>query len=109
MLTAQAELNAEWVADGLDPFGLGIGLSTGDVAAALLGSEERLEYTIIGDTVNLSQRLQQWAEAGETVLSEPTWAALSEKPDVDVLDPETVKGRVATVQAYRFPRRSGDE
>jgi adenylate cyclase len=51
-------------------FGLGIGLSTGDVAAALLGSEERLEYTLVGDTVNLSQRLQQLGSAGETVISE---------------------------------------
>jgi len=47
------------------------------VAAALLGSEEHLEYTLVGDTVNLSQRLQQWAEPGETVLSETTYAALA--------------------------------
>lgn len=102
---AQAELNAEWVETGLEPFGLGIGLSTGNVAAALLGSEERLEYTIVGDTVNLTQRLQQWAEPGEIVLSEPTWIVLTRTPDSDVLEPETVKGRVAPVQAYRTPRR----
>ena len=46
------------------PFGLGLGLSTGEAAAALLGSEERLEYTLVGDTVNMSQRLQQLADAG---------------------------------------------
>ena len=45
-------------------------MTTGPVAAALLGSEERLEYTLVGDTVNLAQRLQQWAEPGETVLSD---------------------------------------
>ena len=81
-------------------------MSTGPVAGALLGSDERLEYTIIGDTVNLSQRLQQWALAGETILSESTWAEMSERPDVDVLDPEQVKGRVAPVQSYRYPRRA---
>ena len=102
----QAELNLKWEETDLAPFGLGIGLSTGNVAAALLGSEERLEYTIVGDIVNLSQRLQQWAEPGETVLSEPTWDAIATKPDADVLEPETVKGRVAPVQAYRFPVRS---
>lgn len=105
MHQAQEEINAGWKAEGLDSFGLGIGLSTGLVAAALLGSEERLEYTIIGDTVNLSQRLQQWAEPGETVISGPTWDALSGKPDADRLEPETVKGRREPVQAYRFPRR----
>jgi adenylate cyclase len=77
------------------------------VAAALLGSEERIEYSLVGDTVNLTQRLQQWAEPGETVLSEPTWAALDDRPDADQLDPEQVKGREALVAAFRFPRRTG--
>lgn len=105
MHLAQAEVNDEWEAAGLAPFGLGLGISTGPVAAALLGSEERIEYTIVGDTVNLTQRLQQWAEPGETVLSEPTWNALDDRPDADFLDPETVKGRVNPVGAHRFPRR----
>ena len=51
---------------------LGSGLSTGEAAAALLGSEERLEYTLVGDTVNMSQRLQQLAAAGEIVVSQAT-------------------------------------
>ena len=65
---------------GSRPFGLGIGLSTGVVAAALLGSEERVEYTLVGDAVNLCQRLQQFAAPGETVLSEATWHSLSSHP-----------------------------
>ena len=58
-------------------FGLGIGLSTGEVAAALLGSDERVEYTLVGDTVNLAQRLQDLARpAGTMVLSGATVDAL---------------------------------
>ena len=57
MHAQQAELNQKWAVDGLPAFGLGIGVSTGDVAAAMLGSEERIEYTVVGDTVNLSNRL----------------------------------------------------
>jgi len=105
MHTAQSELNQRWEAEGLRPFGLGIGLSTGLVAAALLGSEERLEYSVVGDTVNLTQRLQQWAEPGETVLSEPTWDAIDPKPAADSLEPAMVKGRDTAVGAYRFPPR----
>jgi class 3 adenylate cyclase len=105
MHIAQQELNEAWEADGHAPFGLGLGLSTGLVAAALLGSEERLEYTLVGDTVNLTQRLQQWAEPGETVLSEPTWVALTDLPDADDLEPAMVKGRETPVSAHRFPRR----
>ena len=106
MHAAQQELNGRWEADGQPPFGLGIGLSTGLVAAALLGSEERLEYTVVGDTVNLTQRLQQWADPGETVLSDPTWAALTSRPDADELEPAMVKGRDTPVGAHRFPRRA---
>ena len=105
MHAAQVELNVVWEAEDREPFGLGIGLSTGIVAAALLGSEERLEYTLVGDTVNLTQRVQQWAEPGETVMTQPTWEACSNPTDVDALEPAHVKGREALVAAYRFPRR----
>jgi class 3 adenylate cyclase len=105
MHTAQQELNETWKVAGQAPFGLGLGLSTGLVAAALLGSEERLEYTLVGDTVNLTQRLQQWAEPGETVVSEPTWEALTKRPVADDLVPAMVKGRDTPVSAHRFPQR----
>jgi class 3 adenylate cyclase len=102
MQTAQREVNEKWETEGLPPFYLGIGLSTGKVAGALLGSEERLEYTMVGDTVNLTQRLQQWADAGQIVLSEPTYDALSEPPEAEHLEPALVKGRQTPVAAYRI-------
>lgn len=106
MHQAQARVNEEWARKGQEPFGLGIGISTGKVAAALLGSEERLEYTVVGDTVNLAQRLQQWGEPGETVLSESTYVALASPPDCDALEPARVKGRDTPVRAHRFPKRT---
>lgn len=104
MHAGQDRVNARWETLGLAPFGLGIGLSTGRAAAALLGSEERLEYTIVGDTVNLTQRLQQWAEAGETVLSGPTYKALTIPIEAVALEPAQVKGRVTPVTAFKVPR-----
>ena len=98
----QAEVNARWRASGLDEFGLGIGLSTGEVAAALLGSDERVEYTVVGDTVNLSQRLQDLARpAGTTVFGDGTMAALADPPEAEPLPPQQVKGREAPVIAFR--------
>jgi class 3 adenylate cyclase/DNA-binding NarL/FixJ family response regulator len=97
----QAVINESWRAKGQPPFGLGIGLSSGVAAAALLGSEERLEYTLVGDTVNLAQRLQQLGAAGETVLSEPTLALLASPPEVVALDPQLVKGRDTPVLAFK--------
>jgi class 3 adenylate cyclase len=99
----QRAVDERWAAEGLEPFGLGIGLSTGEVAAALLGSEERLEYTVVGDVVNLAQRLQDLARpAGVTVVSEATAAALREAPDLVPMPPQTVRGRDAPVVAFRL-------
>ncbi len=102
MHTLQAEINRHWRADGLPAFGLGLGLSTGEAAAALLGSAERLEYTLVGDTVNLSQRLQQLADPGETVLSEATFKALTTQLPTVALAAQRVKGRDAPVLAYKI-------
>ncbi len=107
MHRAQDVVNDEWATDGIVPFGLGIGLSTGEVAAALLGSDERVEYTVVGDAVNLCQRLQQFAEPGETVLSEPSWRALTSRPDdYEQLESQLVKGRDTPVIPFLLPRQA---
>ena len=102
----QHAVNEQWRADGLPEFGLGIGLSTGEVAAALLGSDERVEYTLVGDTVNLAQRLQDLARpAGTTVLSGPTVDAIAEPLDLEPMGEHMVKGRETPVDAYRLRAR----
>jgi len=107
MHAAQQALNAAWTAQGRPPFGLGIGLSTGQVAAALLGSQDRVEYTMVGDTVNLAYRLCDAARpAGSTVASAATinGTGLAAAADgYELLPALPVKGRAATVAAYRRP------
>src|SRR5579864_3438743 len=98
----QRVINQRWSAEGLPPFGLGLGLSTGEAAAALLGSEERLEYTLVGDTVNLAQRLQQLASAGETVVSQATVETWEVVRETFELPPQLVKGRETPVIAYKL-------
>ncbi|MGY1810938.1 adenylate/guanylate cyclase domain-containing protein [Blastococcus sp. SYSU D00669] len=102
MHRAQRRLDAEWAARGLPPFGLGIGVCTGEVAAGLLGSAERVEYTVVGDTVNLAARLVDLARpAGVTVAAASTVAAAGGGWPVEALPPTGVKGRMAPVAAYR--------
>ena len=92
-----------WAARGLPPFGLGIGLSTGPVAAALLGSEERLEYTLVGDTVNLAQRLQDLARpAGCRVQRSDPRRVGDRLRNATVSARRPIKGRQGTVHAYRY-------
>lgn len=108
MQGAQRELNQRWESAGLPAFELGVGLSTGLVAAAFIGSAERAEYSLVGDAVNLAQRLQQFAGCGETVISEATYAALSRSPRAQRLGPSPVKGRKELVTAYRVPAPQRD-
>lgn len=120
MHARQRELDATWARQGLAPFGLGIGLSTGEVAAALLGSVERLEYTLVGDVVNLTQRLQDLARpAGTTVVSQATVdASTGDAGDArddtapewpwEPLGPQEVKGRATPVVAYRMSSTPAD-
>jgi class 3 adenylate cyclase/FixJ family two-component response regulator len=105
MHRAQDALNRAWAGTEREPFLLGIGISTGVAAAALLGSEERLEYTVVGDTVNLAQRLQEMARpGGQTVVSEATWQQLADRPPATANAPELVKGRATPVTTFRIER-----
>ncbi|MEX0663770.1 MAG: adenylate/guanylate cyclase domain-containing protein [Acidimicrobiia bacterium] len=109
MHARQAVVNERWESEGLARFGLGIGISTGEVAAAILGSEERIEYTLVGDTVNLSQRLQDEARpAGRIVLSGATYDALSDTSDCEPFGPLLVKGRTQEVRAYLIDTTGSD-
>ena len=103
MQAAQRKTNERWASEGLPAFPLGVGISTGEVAAAMLGSEERLEYSVVGDTVNLAQRIQEWAGPGEIVMTAATYQALESDIGAEQLPPGQVKGRTGRVDAYRIP------
>lgn len=81
MNRALAEFNAEQIALGLPPLTIGIGISSGDMVAGNIGGRERLEYTVIGDPVNLAARLQSLTKEWGTsvLLSEDTERFLNGK------------------------------
>ncbi len=103
MQKRQAEINRRWRDKGLSEFGIGIGLSTGEVAAVVLGSEERSEYTVIGDTVNIAQRLQDAARpAGTVLMSAATFDSLASPVQAEDIGPISIKGRKEPVDCYRI-------
>jgi len=58
MLDSLAAFNAEVTAEGIPPFGMGLGINTGVVVVGNMGSEQRFDYTCLGDSVNLASRLE---------------------------------------------------
>jgi class 3 adenylate cyclase/DNA-binding NarL/FixJ family response regulator len=100
MQARQTELNAEgWDAD-VPELGVGIGVNTGPVIAGTVGGGGRLEYTVVGDAVNVAQRLQSEAEGGEIVAAASTVKAA---PGVvcESIGPRYVKGREEPVEVFR--------
>jgi class 3 adenylate cyclase/DNA-binding NarL/FixJ family response regulator len=101
MQRRQGELNAEgWDVRDLPELGVGIGVNTGTVIAGTVGGGGRLEYTVVGDAVNVASRLQSEAEGGEIVAAASTVAAAPEV-ECESIGPRYVKGREEPVEVFR--------
>jgi len=100
MQARQTELNAERE-DSRPPIEIGIGVNTGTVIAGTVGGGGRLEYTVLGDAVNVAQRLQSESKGGEVLASAATVAAAPGATG-ESLGPLTVKGRREPVEAFRI-------
>ncbi len=93
-------LNKELKAEGYPEISIGIGLHTGVATIGYIGSEQRSEYTAIGDTVNLASRLESNAKGGQILISEATGKACSEVFQIRKCEPLQVKNRVQPVSLF---------
>jgi adenylate cyclase len=103
-LTALEKLNVKWKNEGRPELGIGIGINFGEVFAGNIGSNRRLEYTVIGDAVNTASRLCSSAGPNEILISESFYQQLKRPPTVEALEPVQVKGKSKRVQVYRVKR-----
>jgi adenylate cyclase len=109
MLTGFGALASSWKERYQVEAGLGIGINEGDVVAGNIGSSSYMNYTIIGDTVNIAARLCQRARAGEMLFSGALKRSLDAKGfDIGAtpLPPLQLRGRSHPIDIYCVPRAS---
>ncbi len=102
MQQALARLNANWEARGRPSWKMGVGVNTGPVTAGNIGSAKRMDYTVIGDAVNLSSRLCANAKGAQILISDSTFQLLDGTFPAQKLDPIHVKGKESQIQVYEI-------
>ncbi len=104
MQSVLARLNVKWAAEGRQTVEIGIGIDYYDVFAGNIGSDRRLEYTVIGDAVNTASRLCSKAGPGEIILSQRFFDELRKPPAVEEMEALELKGKADKVPVYRVKR-----
>ncbi len=101
MKEALTDLNARMDAPATSRLAMGIGINTGAVVAGNVGSRDRLNYTVLGQTVNVGARLCSQAGPQEIVISQDTYLRVKGRVEVQPLPPLSVKGVTFALHAFK--------
>jgi class 3 adenylate cyclase len=86
---------------------LGIGINSGQAVAGNIGSARRLEYTVVGDAVNLAQRIESISKRGQVLISATTYGAVRDRVEVADLGPTALRGFADPVRIYQVTQVLG--
>lgn len=110
MLHVLDELRPRWIEEGYPTVNVGIGINTGVANVGNMGSDNRFDYTVLGDAVNLAARLEGITKVygASIVISEFTRDALQDDYQIRFLDAVKVKGKTLPVKIYQVSHRELD-
>ncbi len=106
MLKKVSELQKKWLKEGKPKIEIGIGINTGDAFVGNIGSETRLEYTVIGDTVNLASRIESYNKVYKTnfLISSTTYEKVRAITDVIKISEVSIRGKAKKLDIYEILR-----
>ena len=109
MLKKVEQLQDKWLFEGKPKIEIGIGINTGEAFVGNIGSEKRLEYTVIGDTVNLASRIESYNKVYHTnfLVSSSTYSYVSDIADVIKISEVTIRGKSKKMDIYEVLRLCG--
>ena len=106
MLKKVKLLQEKWLNEGKPKIEIGIGIATGEAFVGNIGSEERLEYTVIGDTVNTASRIENYNKVYRTnfLISEETYLKVQKYVDVIKIREVSIRGKAKKINIYEVLR-----
>lgn len=106
MLEKVKELQKKWLEEGKPKLEIGIGINTGEVFVGNIGSVNRMEYTVIGDTVNLASRLESYNKTYKTklLISSSTYEEVKGKAEVIKISDVQIRGKANKMDIYEVLR-----
>jgi class 3 adenylate cyclase len=94
------KMSDEWRESDASKLGLGVGINTGEVVIGNIGSEEFMDYTVIGDDVNIALLLQEQAKAGQILVSGSIYQRARNQIEARNLPSRTPRGRTGEIEVY---------
>ena len=102
MFTTLDEFNVKMLEEGYPKLNIGIGINYGKVICGNIGSEQQMNYTVIGDTVNLASRLCSAAKPGEIIISDSVYKNLDDTIGFSLNEKLSLKGKKQPVKNWKF-------
>jgi len=107
MQEATKRLMKEWKKEQKETFEIGIGINTGIAIAGNVGSANRIDYTVIGDCVNVAARFEQMAKGGEIVIGEQTYRQVKGVFPIQKKGEISAKNKTEPVKCYNVLKPAG--